>query len=52
MAVKNTQLALLVALALQQMSQQGYAQTVANKKTESSLPEVAVQANKDVGMPP
>lgn len=52
MAVKNTQLALLVALALQQMSQQGYAQTVANKKTESSLPEVAVQANKDVGYAP
>lgn len=51
MAVKPTQLALLVALALQQMSQQGYAQTVA-KKNEPSLPEVAVQANKEIGYAP
>ncbi len=52
MAVNNTRLAFLVGLALAQMSQAGYAQTVANKKTDNSLPEVAVQANKESGYAP
>lgn len=52
MAVKHPRIALVVALAVQQLSQQGFAQTAVAKKNEASLPEVAVQASKDSGYAP
>lgn len=48
MAFKKTQLALLVALAIQQLSNPAFAQTAASEQPDAKLPEVKVTSSREL----
>jgi catecholate siderophore receptor len=48
MAFKKTQLALLVALAIQQLSNPAFAQTAAPEQADATLPEVKVKSSREL----